>query len=245
MIENPKYTKVIEQIFNHKLFFDIKTTGLLLNVDYSILLAEIDYLGFDITVNNFELVKYFQIKTKNKKSKTSKWKIKKKLLRPSKEDNKDFNLVVSYSSTFSIPSVYGLSGGVILIEFDVNKTSKVIENIKYYYTDFKILTIFHRNFKKTKVDIIQLFNDILTGSEDEYVKISKSLFIEVTINDLLHLSKLYPLGSPTNKWDFYYHTLATSNHILTHTHTKYNYLVDKWNITWKNGLKINDNLIIK
>lgn len=121
-----------EKMFFNRLYFDLKLAGAHSNYALSVFTPEVDRDGFDVSLDDGDLDRRFQLKTVLKTAGTASWNIHKRLLRPSLE----------YARSLSFPQSQagvGLGGGVILIEVD-NENDEC--PVTYRYTDVFIISAF-------------------------------------------------------------------------------------------------------
>ena len=123
---DPSESHAREELFMHFLLADLKFAAT--QSDYHLLTytTPVDHDGFDIIFDNRDHLIKIQVKTKRKSAGTRSWEIHKRLLR-----NQKF-LCEVYSEEYS-PETEGLSGGVILMEFD--ETQEEYPEIEYWYSD--------------------------------------------------------------------------------------------------------------
>jgi hypothetical protein len=100
-----------EKMFFNRLYFDLKLAAAHSNYALSIFAPEVDRDGFDVSLDDGDLDRRFQLKTVLKTAGTNSWKIHKRLLRPSLEYAQSLGFPQS-------PGGIGLQGCFILIEID-------------------------------------------------------------------------------------------------------------------------------
>ncbi len=198
---NPSFSKDKEEIFNYKLFYDIKISGLKRGLDFEISQPIIDNKGYDLILSSYEdgrnNIRRFQLKTVSKKSKTKSWWINKSFFKPN--EVRDLAMVMPNANADNI----GNYGGVILIEYDANEEN--IQSVNYYYTDFMVTTLFHHKILKYKGDIMEFYKNLFTDDGGK-ISLKKGMFVKVTIDQLLELSTFYPFGyKDINTWKFFYY----------------------------------------
>jgi hypothetical protein len=198
ILKNPYFLKDREELFNYQLFYEIKKIGLQNNVDFEMLEPIIDKNGYDLLIKYRNSTKALQLKCAERNG-TSCWEINKLFLKP---------LTLLEARTI-LPdgnaSHIGLGGGVILIEYFIDPTNKV--EIKYFYTDFVCISFFLRKYRqwtlqKSFPEFIQsIFDD--RNSERKFT-LPKSLFFEVTIEQMLYLSRVLPTTNSLKKTDTWF-----------------------------------------
>jgi hypothetical protein len=121
-----------EKMFFSRLYFDLKLAAAHSNYALSIFAPEVDRDGFDVSLDDGDLDRRFQLKTVLKTAGTNSWKIHKRLLRPSLEYAQSLGFPQS-------PGGIGLQGGFILIEIDSENDECPVT---YRYTDVFIISAF-------------------------------------------------------------------------------------------------------
>ncbi|MCU1276329.1 MAG: hypothetical protein JWO48_3760 [Bryobacterales bacterium] len=121
-----------EKMFFNRLYFDLKLAAAHSNCALSIFAPEVDRNGFDVSLDDGDLDRRFQLKTVLKTAGTKSWDIHKRLFRPSLEYAQWLGFAQS-------PAGIGLEGGFILIEID-NENDEC--PVTYRYTDIFIISAF-------------------------------------------------------------------------------------------------------
>jgi hypothetical protein len=200
-LSHPRFSKDKEEIFNFKLFYDLKICCLKQGIDLEISQPAIDNKGYDLILSyyheNRNRLKRFQLKTVEMDSTTKIWQINKKFFRPS--EIQDASVILRNANI----EYCGNDGGVILIEYKADEEK--ILHAKYYYTDFLVTTLFHRGLIKSRNNMVEFYRKLFDDS-DQKIDINKSYFLEVNIEELLTLSRFYPYGvKGMDSWVFWYH----------------------------------------
>lgn len=186
-------------MLNYQLFFEIKKVGLENDVDFELLEPVIDKNGYDILIKHHKFCKPIQLKCAERNG-TQSWKINKRFFRPA-------DLIEAKTVIFNPNASHiGLGGGVILIEYFVNEDNNF--EIKYFYSDFVYLSFFQRSVKSWNLQ--SNYCDFISGIFDDTkrkISLPKSLFVEVSIQELLYLSRILPVSNDLNNlntWLFNY-----------------------------------------
>lgn len=201
IVKNPYYLKDREELFNYQLFFEIKKKGLENKIDFELLEPIIDKNGYDLLIKYRNSNKAIQLKCAERDG-TSSWKINRKFFKPI--SLLEANTIIPESNASHI----GLGGGVILIEYYITEQDNV--KIRYFYTDFVCISFFLRKRKEWKLQksFPEFIKTIFDESDAEgKFSIPKSLFFEVTIEQMLYLSRILPQTDSlknTNTWFYNY-----------------------------------------
>lgn len=201
ILKNPYFLKDREELFNYQLFYEFKKVGLENKIDLELLEPIIDKNGYDLLIKYRNSSKAIQLKCAERNG-TSRWKINKQFFRPI--SLLEANTILPEGNASHI----GLGGGVTLIEYFINGNNTV--EVKYYYTDFVCISFFLRRLRdwplqESFTDFIQsIFDD---KNEKRKFYLPKSLFFEVSIEQLLFLSRILPQtdsSKNTDSWFFNY-----------------------------------------
>ena len=180
-----------EEMLMHRLLLDIKTGAARRGYYLNSYFDNVDHDGFDVIFDDQDYIKKIQVKTVQKKGKTSAWNIHKRLLRPS------WGMVEKLGFE---PSAFGegSEGGVVLIEFwDDGQELKA----DYYYTDTFVLTLFYCGFIKrtdgrSQKSVKEFCSTLRDGSGRELTAVPKSAFLKAkSASELLSLMGLHSLSS--------------------------------------------------
>lgn len=196
-----KNTKVIEQILNYRLKYDLALAGAKRGVTVRAYEEEVDNRGIDIIFTDGENSAFTQIKTKRVSSSTSSWKILKDLIRPNRYHYDKFPLLEPTSS--------GKGGSVILMEYFLNDGSI---HLNYYYTDAYIIYAALSNMIRTREKrfgrgtAIKVFQE-MASSTNKYMNICRSYFVPVASSDaLLCMMGLHSIYHPNCRTDILRYT---------------------------------------
>lgn len=121
-----------EKMFFNRLYFDLKLAAAHRNYALAVFSPEVDRDGYDVSLDDGDLDRRFQLKTVLKTSATASWDIRKRVLRPSMECAEILGFSLSQKGV-------GLQGGVILIRID-NRSSEC--PVTYLFTDVFIISAF-------------------------------------------------------------------------------------------------------
>jgi hypothetical protein len=165
-----------EKMFFNRLYFDLKLAAAHRNYALAVFTPEVDRDGDDVSLDDGDLDRRFQLKTVLKTSKTASWKILKRVLRPSMESAKILGFSQSQEGV-------GLEGGAILIRID---NSDGACPVTYFFTDVFIISAFafgliqtpKNSYRRTHARNVLSEMHILREGKD-VVSVPKSLFVEV------------------------------------------------------------------
>lgn len=194
-LKQGKNSVVREKLINYKVFFEIKLAAARKQADINIYIPEIDKDGYDLVLDDGDIIKPFQLKGSNSSSKTSKWKIQKNLFRPNPINTQLLNYEQS-------PEGDGVEGGFILVNLKIKEND--IETFEFFYTDVFILKAFELglvryNNSSYQSKIHNLISELHKGYRNEKVVVSKSQLVKVKSMD--HLLALADLPSIYhNQW---------------------------------------------
>lgn len=203
-LNNARHTVIREKLVNYHLFYEFKLAGARNDNEILFSFPEIDKEGYDIVLDDGEIVKVFQLKTILTGVKTNSWEFQKQLLRPIKNN-------LSLLGFENIDQNIGYQGGIILIE--VEATKETIKNFHYYYCDIFTLKAMECGLilNETKRKIISASNVIKklksNGRFDRYekIKISKGAFLKVAnVDDLLALADLSSIKQDYRFWCMFF-----------------------------------------
>jgi hypothetical protein len=175
---------VREELFNHRLFYDLKKAAAKREYHLKIFRTTVDFEGFDIVVDDNSKIGRYQIKTRLN-SKVSSWQIHMGMLLPNKRNAE----LIRFDNGLCSHN----DNGVILMDIKSNEQSGEDFKINYYYTDYYIIKSISAELIKRYKTTIKLANKIieqlvLAKRMNSKIKINKSLFIQVkNPNSLLEL----------------------------------------------------------
>ena len=174
-LKDPVNSLVREELFNYRLFYDLKMAATMREYHLKIFSATVDFEGYDIAIDDNNIIGRFQIKTRFE-AKTSVWNIQKGMLLPCQR-NAD---LMRFDNGLCSEN----DNGVILM--DIKSPHKETEDylIDYYYTDFYIIkSIATRLIPRSQKSIDNANHIIeqlvLTKNINSKIKISKSLFVKI------------------------------------------------------------------
>lgn len=169
-----KNTLIREELINNKLLYDIKRAAALRGYHLKTYPARVDIEGFDLIIDDDDLLRKIQIKT-TLDATTKSWEIHRIMLRPN-------------HSVFADYQFYGGVGcpknhsGVLLLNVLVDAKNEI--RLEYYYTDINILLALEIGVistnKHSKNHANSLLNDLRnTGTSHDTIGVSKGLFIKL------------------------------------------------------------------
>lgn len=166
---------VREELFNLRLFYDLKKAATKRDYHLKIYTAEVDFEGYDIIIDDNQRIGRFQIKSRFD-AKTSVWNIHRGMLLP--------RLINAELMGFDNGLCPENDNGVILIDIKVNSKDMDDYSIDYFYTDYYIIKSIATGLIPRKQQIRLNANKvieqlILTKKLHSRIKISKSLFVKV------------------------------------------------------------------
>lgn len=173
-LKNSINSLVREEIFNHRLFFDLKKAAATRHYHLKIFSAKVDFEGYDVVIDDNHKIGRFQIKSRLD-SKTSVWNIHKRMLLPRQRNAE----LMRFDNGLCPEN----DNGVILIDIKsvINELDDYL--VEYYYTDYYIIKsiatgLIHRNKRivKNANEIIEQL--ALTKKGSSRINISKSLFVK-------------------------------------------------------------------
>lgn len=168
-------------------------------IDFELLEPIIDKNGYDILMKYRSNTKPIQIKCAESNV-TKGWDINKKFFRPANLN--DARTILEDPDASHI----GLGGGVILIDYKLNENQEV--HIRYYYSDYVFLSFFQRSVKTWNVqkDYTDYISYIFDDKKPKF-RLPKSLFIEVSVEQLLYFARMLPATDSIKNndlWTFRY-----------------------------------------
>ena len=133
-------SKTREQLFLHRLCYDITLAAARRQNVLAILTVDIDRYGWDLALDDGDNHIRLQLKTVHKNATTANWKVRKRLLRPEHGLQEELGFENSPEGT-------GLGGGFLLIEY--NHTTDETIKVKYHYASALTLTALDRRLTGT------------------------------------------------------------------------------------------------
>jgi len=182
-LNDPNMTTVRESMYRDRLLYDLKFSAAKRGCDLQVMQPEVDNHGYDISIDDADNQRFFQLKVTTSSSATSSWNIHKRLLRPDWKYGQLFHLPASPEDT-------GLNGGVILTVVDDED-----ENcpIAYKYFDYFVFEAFLQRMiieKKTKGKrktanqfADGILKEFFNGVGRDKIRIPEQLFVTAKTND--------------------------------------------------------------
>lgn len=172
-----------EHLLTTRLLHDLSTAAAVRGYDLAIYLPVVDRDGFDLIVDDRDTLMPIQLKSFA--GAASKWKVHRRLLRPTR------HYVTAYGFEES-PRGEGLGGGVILIDIQ-NTETQVTPS--YLYTDINVLTAWWLDIIKrqaTHHEVVRKVRGALEAEPHGKVTLTKSSFLRArTPEHLLALAGLH------------------------------------------------------
>jgi hypothetical protein len=194
-LKKPENSVLREKIVNYKFFHEVKLAAAKAQNDIRIFIPEIDKDGYDVILDDGDIVKPFQLKAINGSSTTSEWEIRKKMLRPLPLNAGRLGFEFSPEGT-------GTEGGFILVS--VNIENEDVKDLSYYYTDAYLVKAFEIglirfNNKSYEEKIRSFVSSLHRGLGNEKIIVNKSKLIKVkSVEHLLALADLQSIHY--NQW---------------------------------------------
>ena len=194
-LQNPKNSVTREMMFLDRIKYDLKLAAALARVPLQIFTPDVDRDGYDIIVDDADLVRRFQLKTVLKSSNTTSWKVHKRLLRPTMYSANLLHFEVS-------PEGVGIEGGVILIQIDDSEDACPAT---YYYTDIYVLTalavgliLTNRNSRARQA--VKFLNRLRRGIGTERVAVPLGAFVKLRAPSCLLAIGGFHSSEPAYSW---------------------------------------------
>jgi len=165
-----------EKMFFNRLYFDLKLAAAHRNYALTVFSPEVDRDGYDVSLDDGDLDRRFQLKTVLKSSATANWDIHKRVLRPSTDYARRLGFSQSQAGV-------GLQGGVILIRIDNSDEGCPVN---YLFTDVFIISAFadglihdpKDGYRRTQAkNVLSKLHTLNEGKD--LVSIPINLFVEV------------------------------------------------------------------
>lgn len=189
-LQNPQNSHAREAILKHKFIFDLSVSAAKRNYYLTNYESDIDNEGVDIVITDNELMRPIQLKSIYNDAKATKWKLHKRLLRPT------FYEIESLG--FSPETTSEGVGGAFILQC-IDDSSGNVE-VSYMYVDIFTLIAFHQKvIKKAKNSpkqetIDNFMSNLFSGKRSDRIEIPKSLLLTAKTPD--HLLSLLSLHSP-------------------------------------------------
>lgn len=189
-LDDPENMHAREELFNHKLLFDLKSAsavaGAFLRSHYS----DVDHDGFDVILEDNSNLKRIQLKTVKEGGDTTSWGIHKSVLRPQASNCEELGLMY--------PNSVGVEGGVVLIEYAIDENDDV--SVSYFFTDIYVLNAIALGYIQRHGNTVNatdaLRAEIQRGDSTERVSVSRRMFVQAASTQ--HLLRLIGLQSNVN-----------------------------------------------
>jgi hypothetical protein len=174
-LKDASSTLVREELFNFKLFYDLKIAAAKREYHLKIFSANVDFEGFDIVIDDDDKIGRYQIKTKLDSS-TKIWEIHKGILLP---NNRNAELM-----RFDNGLCRYFDCGVILMDIRPSLNEDDNYQVDYYYTDYYIIkSIATRLIKRNKRTVVLaekiIEQLVLTKKYNDRIMIRQSLFVKL------------------------------------------------------------------
>lgn len=116
-----------ERIFFNRLYYDLKLAAARRGYALTVFEPEVDRESYDIVLDDGDVERRFQLKTRMADSKTKTWEVTRRFIRPHDLYGDRLNLA---------PADCGFGGGIVLIEINADKPEPTVS---YSYTDWFIV----------------------------------------------------------------------------------------------------------
>lgn len=127
--KNPVNSVTRERLFYNRLYYDLKLAAARRGYALTTYEPEVDRDGYDIVIDDGDATRFVQLKTVLKSSRTSRWSISTRFIRP--------DMVLADGLLFT-PMESGKGGAVVLIEIDLSTAEPAMT---YYVSDYALLRI--------------------------------------------------------------------------------------------------------
>lgn len=182
-LSNPERSHLRESILKHEFLYEILMAASLSLYDIKIYENDVDHDGFDVVLDDNQIIKKLQLKSVINGSKTNSWEIHKKLIRLNSKNRKIFDLSDSNKE--------GFEGGVVLQYFDLSQKTVTVS---YAYTDYYVIWLFKEGIISIKGKPKNVFETLMTELQDnksDKIYLPLSAFIDVKgASELLAISEL-------------------------------------------------------
>lgn len=166
-----------ENIFKHKFLYDVSLAAARRGYSLGIYRSEMDVEGFDVILNDKDVMKPLQLKTVI--GKTGGWSIHKSILRPSA-------VIAERHEGGATHTTVGIEGGIVLQKISIEKSDAQVE---YFYTDYFILNLLYKRIilrnVRTYAAISRVLNEMREGKGSSKITIPKGIFVKAKSADSL------------------------------------------------------------
>lgn len=174
-LKNKANSMVREELFNHRLSYDLKKAAAERAYHLKIFKTTVDFEGHDITIDDNNKIGRYQIKTRFE-AKTSSWLIQKAMLLPRQRNAE----LMRFGNGLCSQN----DNGVILIDIKSPKDNTNDFIVDYFYTDYYIIKSIATSLisrpQKIESKAIEIIDQLaLTKSTSSKIEVSKSLFVKV------------------------------------------------------------------
>lgn len=177
-----------EELFNHRLLYDLKLATITAR-GYALLTykCDVDHDGFDVILDDRDHLKKTQLKAKARWTKTASWDIHRTIIRPA---------AITMERLGFEPGSWGVEGGVVLIEFDVDEKTNQVD-VRYRFSDIYTITAIALEMLPRHPNTVEaaqhLRGDLFNGNSNDKIGVGAGLFIPAA--DAQHLLTLIGLHS--------------------------------------------------
>jgi hypothetical protein len=185
-----------EELFNHRLLYDLKLATIATR-GYALLTytSDVDHDGFDVVLDDRDNLKKIQLKASGRWTKTESWDVHRTIIRP--------NPLVMEQLGFEASPNWGVGGGVILIDFDVDDNSSSVD-VKYSFADIYTITAVALKMlprhPKTVEAALNLRADLFNKRSNDKIAVSEKMFVPAL--NAQHLLALIGLHSGVHGGDW-------------------------------------------
>lgn len=183
-------------ILMHRLIYDLQLAAAERSYFLEVYQGEVDQDGFDIILDDRDVIKKIQVKTVASETNQSTWKIHRVLLRPHRCRLEELGFEPS-------PEGAGYEGGFVLMDFRC--TGSAVD-LDYCYTDIYVLRAFElgivrRKDKRKQETIKRLCRNLRSGTSHERISVPRNAILKA--KGAGHLLALAGLHSPiSTSWAY-------------------------------------------
>lgn len=205
-LRNEENSVAREFILMNRLVHDLTTAAAAAGYPLLVYTSRVDNDGFDIILDDRDTVRRVQVKSKMKSGSAAKWKIRKSMLRPSRDYVGDFGFSPD-------PGGEGVMGGVILMEVAPHESTI---DITYRYTDLRVIMAFAmgvvRPIQPHTLEAVLKLRKALEGPGRERIEVKTGAFLKAKGPE--HLLSLAGLHSRFGgNWDWWLTLLARGEYL--------------------------------
>lgn len=168
-----------EELFNHKLLFDIKLAAAKAGYHLRNYYSDVDHDGFDLIIDDNVNVRKIQLKSVRRDSTTAEWQIHRGLLRPTANNLEALGFQYQSEQFSGGKIAWGAEGGVVVIEYEI--TAQETVSVSYSYTDVYVISAIALGvLKRTAATVraaVRVREQLPTGGATEKVNLVKGLFM--------------------------------------------------------------------